>query len=364
MSSMMHRWKLQFFCRICAESTLDKNIKYPKDSLKDVVLEYYNAGFAEDTEFDHPSKICDSCYKKLLRWKEKKKKFDKNKKRNEEKGITFNDRAPLPESLETGTLPCSSDGTCKVCKLEIVDPNENTEPSPAKYQKLSEQPTISPSDVQKKSEVSKSKVVGKARKSILVEKSESVLQTEGETETVKIYVSENVFDVNQCVDSDVALLFVCSICSNVPKDPYKIIGCQHIVCLQCVMNYKTQTKSSKCPFQNCRQVYNSTQIVPLDGRDRSVFNSLRMDCANQSCRYQCSILQIEEHASSCRKRGSYKNTGLRGKKSNFTEEKIKDLKKVLDQTCQEGKLDTTDILFFLLRDNHFQFRNFSKRHLF
>ena len=111
--------------------------------------------------------------------------------------------------------------------------------------------------------------------SILIEKTQPQLESEEETETVKIYVSENVFDINQCVDMEVAIVFVCSVCSNVPKDPYKISGCQHLICFQCVNNKKTQTKSGKCHFQDCTQVYNETEIVPISGRDRSVYNRVR-----------------------------------------------------------------------------------------
>ena len=83
---------------------------------------------------------------------------------------------------------------------------------------------MSPSDVLKKSHTPKSNVQKKARRSILLEKTEAKCQSEGDTERIKIYVSDNVFDVNQCVDSEVAVLFACSICSHVPKDPYKIQG--------------------------------------------------------------------------------------------------------------------------------------------
>ena len=72
-------------------------------------MEYYNADFEEDKEFVHPNKNWDSCYLKLSRWKDKKKKFDKNKIRNLELGIIFNDKANLPVDLIIGFIPCSSD---------------------------------------------------------------------------------------------------------------------------------------------------------------------------------------------------------------------------------------------------------------
>ena len=152
-----------------------------------------------------------------------------------------------------------------------------------------------------------------------------------------MYVSQNIYDVNHSVEPEVALLFLCSVCSQIPKDPHKIVGCQHIVCPQCVANYKSKTKSSKCPFQDCKQVYNSTQIVPISGRDRSMYNNLKMNCTNNSCNFQSNILQIDEHSKTCTKRGAYKIVKLRGKRSNFTDDKIKDLGEVLKKSCSEAK---------------------------
>ena len=322
-----------------------------KSSMKNLVREYFDEDFEEDVETEHPDKICRGCYNKLKWWEGQKKKFDKHKKWNLEQNIQFNPQSTLPDNLQLGHLPCTSDGNCKVCKLEIVDPNENIEPSPSKFQKLTEQPIVSPSDLLKKSQVSKSSNPGKARKSIFVERTESEFQPAGEKEKIKIYVSENVYDVNQCVDTDVALLFVCSVCSHVPKDPHKVVGCEHIVCYNCLSNYMAETRSSKCPFQGCKQVYNFTQVVPISGRDRSMFNKLKMNCANSSCKFQCCILQVNEHSKTCRKRGAYKSVSLRGKRSNFTEGKIKDIKEVVEKICNENKLDMTDTLFFLLRDS-------------
>ena len=348
MSSNLHKSKLSFFCRICGEkmkSPSQRGDRVLKSTTEDMVMGYYNDDFKADNESEHPDKVCSTCYYKLKGWKEQKKKYDKHKKRNLENNIQFQPNCSLPDNLQLGHLPCSSDGNCKVCKNEIYDSIQNVEPSPSKFQKLTEQPIVSPSDVLKKSHTLKSNVQKKARRSILLEKTEAKCQSEGDTERIKIYVSDNVFDVNQCVDSEVAVLFACSICSHVPKDPCKITACQHIVCHSCVSNYKSQTKSSKCPFQDCKQVYNDTQIKPLSGRDRSVFNSLKVNCSNISCKFQCPILQLDEHSKTCRKRGAYKEVGLRGKRSNFINSKIKDIKESVEKNCKESKIDVTENSF-------------------
>ena len=353
MSSPIHKRKLNFFCRICAEVLINpdqKGYRYNKSTVEDIVREIFGDDFKSDSDSEHPEMVCKVCYKGLTSWKEQKKKYDKHKKRNLEQNIPFNPKTNLPDNLKKGTMLCSSDGNCCVCKLEIFDHNKNIGPSPSKFQKMTDKPIVSPSDLGKKSPASKSSMLGKAKRSILVEKSEAEHQAEGEKESVKIYVSEDVFDINQCVDPEIALLYLCSICSHVPKHPYKIVGCQHIVCPKCVSNYKSKTRSSKCPFQDCQQVYNSTQVVPLTGRDASMYNSLKMNCTNHSCNFQSGILQIDEHASTCTKRGAYKNVRLRGKRSNFTDEKLKHLVEALDKFCVEGKLDQADALFFLLVD--------------
>jgi hypothetical protein len=184
MSSMLHRRKLSFFCRICAEvmkspGRKGDRVRVTKSSREDIVREYYNEDFEADVETEHPENICKSCANKLKWWKDQKKKFDKNKKYNLEHNIQFNQKRTLPENLQSGHLPCSHDGNCKVCKLEIVDPNENVEPSPSKFQKLTAQQIVSPSDLLKKSQVSKSPNANKARKSIFVERTESEFQPDG-----------------------------------------------------------------------------------------------------------------------------------------------------------------------------------------
>ena len=156
----------------------------------------------------------------------------------------------------------------------------------------------------------------------------------GETEKIKVYVAENVFDINLCVDMEVGNLFLCSVCSHIPKDPHKINKCEHIICLQCVSNYKNQTGSSKCPFQGCKTVYNESQIIPISGRDRSVVNTLKMSCPNQSCKFQSKINLFGEHVKHCRKRGAYKNVGLRGNRGHFIDDKIGDIKNSINETCR------------------------------
>ena len=210
----VHKRKLAFFCRICGEAFIDgKKIRCKKDKAEKFVIEYYESGFQSDNEDDHPDQVCQTCFSKLKWWSEQKKKFDKHRKRNEEKNLHFELKSGLPETLEKGNLKCVPGEDCKVCSLEVdnPDPNSNVEPSPSKYQKLTVNPVISPSDALKKS--NPSQLTGtKGRKSILIEKTESESQKEGEKEKIKIYVSDYVFDINQFVDMDLALIFACSIC--------------------------------------------------------------------------------------------------------------------------------------------------------
>ena len=174
----LHKKKLMNFCRVCGDYSGTSRLLL-KSSTEELVKEYYHDDFSEDNEYDHPGRVCRACYSKLKRWKNEKIKFDKNKKRNEEKNIEFEKRANLPADLSLGILSCSQDGSCKVCNLKLDEPKDDTEPSPAKYQKLFEHPQVSPSDARKKtSNPSKPNTAGRARKSIFVEKSESENQVE------------------------------------------------------------------------------------------------------------------------------------------------------------------------------------------
>ena len=173
MSSPIHKRKLNFFCRICAEELINpdqKGYRYNKSTVEDIVREIFGDDFKSDSDSEHPEMVCKVCYKGLTSWKEQKKKYDKNKKRNLEQNIPFNPKTNLPDNLKKGTMLCSSDGNCCVCKLEIFDHNKNIGPSPSKFQKMTDKPIVSPSDLGKKSPASKSSMLGKAKRSILVEK--------------------------------------------------------------------------------------------------------------------------------------------------------------------------------------------------
>ena len=356
-SDSLHKQKLPYFCRICGEAVLklDVMLMKKKESAEKFVTRYYGHGFEGDNVNEHPSKVCIKCYNKLKWWSENKAKFDKNKKRNEEKGLTYETKCSVPDTLEKGKLACLLSSGCKVCSFEqfievkLPDSNSNIEPSPSKYQKLTENPVISPSDALKRKSLSNARTECKARKSILIEKTESAYQQEGEKEQIKIYVSEQVFDINQCEDSDLALLFSCALCSNIPKFPFKVPGCNHIVCLSCIQNYRKMTKSSKCPFQNCKQVYDENQIVSLSGRELAVFNTLRMNCTNNFCKFQSKISLIDEHSKECKKRGTYKNVKLRNQRANVAEIKLKELNLTVQNFCKDNKLDMIDVLFYQLR---------------
>ena len=80
----LHKKKLIHFCRICGDSPVSSRL-LTKSSVEELVKEYYQCDFSEDNDCDHPDRVCMSCYTKLKRWKSEKNKFDKNKKRNEEK---------------------------------------------------------------------------------------------------------------------------------------------------------------------------------------------------------------------------------------------------------------------------------------
>ena len=98
--SSVHMKKLDFFCRVCGEANLTRPVHYmvKKSNLEDLIIECYQSDFSEDTESEHPDKVCKSCYSKLKNWKTQKKKFDKNKKRNLENNIEF-DPAPYLLSM-------------------------------------------------------------------------------------------------------------------------------------------------------------------------------------------------------------------------------------------------------------------------
>ena len=131
-------------------------------------------------------------------------------------------------------------------------------------------------------------------------------------------MSENAFDISSCVENQIGEILACSICSRIPRYPYKIDKCNHIACFPCVQNYRLETQSSKCPFEGCMEFYNESQVVPLSGRDRAIHQKLTIICTHNKCNYKTTINSINEHIRTCTKRGYCKvKSGLRGKTSTY-----------------------------------------------
>ena len=117
----MHRIKIAFFCRVCGEAYLAKLAQsmYKKSNLQDIISECYQYEFSKDIDSEHPDNVCKNCHNKLKSCK------DKHTQKNLEQNIEFNPNISLPGDLLKGSLPCFSDGACKVCLLKVNDPDES-----------------------------------------------------------------------------------------------------------------------------------------------------------------------------------------------------------------------------------------------
>ena len=186
--AMFHKRRLGHFCRCCGSNVKGKKLVH-KSKVEEIAKDLLNEDFKNDDENRNPEKICMSCYNKFTRLKNKKLDFEKKKKKNPDfYDSDFSTGTSL--NIHLGDLPCKPDGKCVVCQLELEDENENIEePSPSKIEKLSN-PRVSPIDLKKKSKGNQN-LKGKPRKSLYVEKSEGPEQKHGETDVIKVYVSEN-----------------------------------------------------------------------------------------------------------------------------------------------------------------------------
>ena len=144
--SNFHKKKLQSFCRSCGLDVKGKKL-VNKSKVEDIARECLGVDFTEDTECKNPDRICLPCYNKFDRLKKSKKKFDKDQQRHPELQIQFAPNTLI--NLQSGDLTCKNDGICDVCNATIEE-NDNVEPSPSKIEKLSKDPTVSPSDKQRK----------------------------------------------------------------------------------------------------------------------------------------------------------------------------------------------------------------------
>ncbi|CAD8118086.1 unnamed protein product [Paramecium sonneborni] len=94
---------------------------------------------------------------------------------------------------------------------------------------------------------------------------------------------------------------LCLICNKVVKDPLECDSCGQMYCNECVAR-KPQCKSQDCPKQGA-----PPQYVKIQGAMLKVYKNLMLFCANPECKKLLSIVDIEQHQSTCLKQKCLNN---------------------------------------------------------
>ena len=349
MSDEVHLERLQLFCRLCEFKVegLNRSCRLVSGEVKAV----YGEDLSNDNEAIHSGNICNSCYQKLKRGKDLKVKW------NKKKLGPFKIPAGLPSKVPAGIICGQPEENCKVCSLEV--PLDQSAflvpiilPSPSKIVRLDPLPVLSPSDKGKRGRSQSSDSAMKARKSLHVKVSESPLQTQGETDIKKFYVSETSYDLDRCQEPHIGEVFLCTLCSCVPKQLFWTKTCQHMFCRDCIINYRRATKSAKCPFEGCGCVNTEDDIVPVTGSLKLIHQSLTMRCGVGSCKFTCTVSVLDDHMRICNNRGSYAGkVSLRDMRRDRMIDRVSDIKENVIKMCEESKLGVIDTLFCLLKEN-------------
>ena len=187
----------------------------------------------KDSEETESTFMCKRCYQKLTRWNVEFQQYQKYKRKNKNSAKKFNPKCKLEDLVENSVVhlvqncPCGG-STQQVAhddaEEEMVDQEEAHEEveegcTPSKLQKLSLEPTESPSD---KQTVRQQRARTPAVKSIKFGFSKGVEDVTGdiafEQQTIqKVYTATDSFNVERLENKNVASFYLCRICGKFPR---------------------------------------------------------------------------------------------------------------------------------------------------
>ena len=92
---------------------------------------------------------------------------------------------------------------------------------------------------------------------------------------------------------------ICSICTEVARDPVILKNCGHLFCKDCITLWIERVDSSKdCP--DCRQgPLTPDDFCPTPRVFRQMFNELQVKCRKEGCSSICNLENYEEHFNQC-----------------------------------------------------------------
>ena len=140
----------------------------------------------------------------------------------------------------------------KTAHIDTSDTDDEY-PTPTKVTRLSLAPMESPSD---RLTIRQQKKRVPQNMSMKFETTNQDLEQDDSQNSVyvsKVYLSKDSYNIDRVDKKDVAEIFACKICERFPKVGLVSIHCFHVFCNDCIQNFKTNVKTSKCPAVNCEK---------------------------------------------------------------------------------------------------------------
>ena len=163
------------------------------------------------------------------------------------------------------------------------------------------------------------------------------------------YTYPKTYNIDRVDKKDVAEIFACKICERFPKVGLVSIHCFHVFCNDCIQNFKTNVKTSKCPAVNCEQKLLLKSIV---GWMERIHKSVLIKCHNKGCGESFNIDNIETHQSVCQKFQEPRHKRKLSLVKTRSPSIISEANKMLDNLkvwCEKAKVSVCEFLLFSLK---------------
>ena len=384
-----HSRFLNRFCRFC-ESELASKYKYKVNSFVEEINFCYRTD-GVDIRLDDPNSqsqfLCKSCYRNVKKCQEEIKFRKKNPKSN--KLFEY----AMPQYKENVTVHLSLGCKCRN-DLDEEDTIQGDDGggaaagaaavgaaaaggaggggldqlmagTPSKVRRMSGEPQESPRDKLTSREVKAKTPVAKNIKFAFEEAQEDFETGDivlDEARVKKVYTSRDSFATRRISNMEVGKFFICRVCGQFPKVAKYSTKCHHIYCKVCIENYKTSVNTTKCPPAHaniedddddeetlCQVPSQLDDIGDISGFLKEIHEAIGISCKNENCDKIFNVLDIANHESSCKIRGSYKEKSLATTKSAPLRS---DANKAIDfvvEWSEKHRVSPCDFLFFALK---------------
>ena len=173
----------------------------------------------------------------------------------------------------------------------------------------------------------------------------------------KIHVAEDSYTLDRLEQREVGVFYLCKLCGKFPKVGSVNVECKHFFCQTCIVNFRSKIDTSKCPavLHNgnlCEEKVGN--LHNISGFVGDIHSSVRISCRNPNCDEFFKVEDLDNHESSCNKRGSYGGRQAKSLSKTTSKVLLNDSKKAIEnisEWCKKSKVGMCDFLFYALKKN-------------